>query len=75
MVEFIGFAGCPFDLELAFYLLENVTMLEKMIVNPTSPFLMGTYFEFYDNEKKQTRRKRAEQLKERVPQGVELLIC
>ena len=50
-------------------------MLEKMIVNPTSPFLMGTYFEFYDNEKKQARRERAEQLKERVPQGVELLIC
>ncbi|KAK1564459.1 hypothetical protein Q3G72_003722 [Acer saccharum] len=75
VVEFIGFVGCPVDLELAFYLLENVTMLEKMIVNTTSPFLMETYSEFYDDEKKQANRKRAEQLKETVPQGVELVIC
>ncbi|TXG50361.1 hypothetical protein EZV62_022885 [Acer yangbiense] len=75
VVEFIGFVGCPVDLELAFYLLENVTMLEKMIVNTTSPFLMETYSEFYNDEKKQVNGKRAKQLKEKVPQGVELVIC
>ncbi|KAK3170487.1 hypothetical protein Dsin_032658 [Dipteronia sinensis] len=75
VVEFIGFVGCPVDLELAFYLLENATILEKMSVNPTSPFLIGTYFEFYNDEKKQTTRKRTKQLKKRVPQSVELVIC
>ncbi|KAI9174340.1 hypothetical protein LWI28_015792 [Acer negundo] len=75
VVEFIGFAGRPIDLELAFYFLENAPMLEKMIVNPTSPYSVGSYFEFEDGESEQAARKRVKQLKKRVPQGVQLVVC
>ncbi|KAK2663904.1 hypothetical protein Ddye_002478 [Dipteronia dyeriana] len=75
VVEFIGFVGRPIDLELAFYFLENASMLEKMIVNPTCPFLMGSYFEFENSESKQAARKRVKQLKKRVPRGVQLVVC
>ncbi|KAK3225947.1 hypothetical protein Dsin_005809 [Dipteronia sinensis] len=75
VVEFIGFVGRTIDLELAFYFLENAPMLEKMIVNPTSPYSMGSYFEFEDGERKQAARKHVEQLKKRVPQGVQLVVC
>ncbi|KAK3225961.1 hypothetical protein Dsin_005823 [Dipteronia sinensis] len=74
-VEFIGFVGRPIDLELAFYFIENASMLEKMIVNPTSPYLVGSYFEFEDDESKKAARKRVKQLNKRVPQGVKLVVC
>ncbi|KAK3225954.1 hypothetical protein Dsin_005816 [Dipteronia sinensis] len=75
VVEFIGFVGRPIDLELAFYFLENAPMLEKMIVNPTSLSSVGSYFEFEDGESKQAARKRVKQLKKRVPQWVQLVVC
>ncbi|KAL5814009.1 hypothetical protein ACOSQ3_024794 [Xanthoceras sorbifolium] len=74
VVEFIGFIGRPIDLELAFYLLENSPVLEKMIVNPTHPLLIGSYFEFEDVKEKQDARKRAKRLQKRVPQGALLVI-
>ncbi|KAI9174374.1 hypothetical protein LWI28_016383 [Acer negundo] len=74
-VEFIGFVGYPIDLELAFYFLENAPMLKKMIVNPTNPYLMGSYFEFENSKSKQAARKRVKPLKRRVPQWVELVVC
>ncbi|KAK2663908.1 hypothetical protein Ddye_002482 [Dipteronia dyeriana] len=73
-VEFIGFVGRPIDLELAFYFIENASMLEKMIINPTSSCSVGTYFEFEDGKGEQAARKRVEQLKKRVPQPVQLVI-
>ncbi|KAJ4713526.1 FBD-associated F-box protein [Melia azedarach] len=79
VVEFIGFVGHSIDLELAFYLLENSISLEKMIIDPTSPFSRGTYWEFEDCEEKEEGKKaarvRARKLEEKVPQGVELVIC
>ncbi|KAK0586262.1 hypothetical protein LWI29_003851 [Acer saccharum] len=73
-VEFIGFIGRPIDLELAFYFIENAPMLEKIIVNPTCPYSVGTYFEFQDDKKEQAVRKCVKQLKKRVSQGVQLVI-
>lgn len=75
VVEVIGFVGLPFDLELPCYLLENAVRLEKMIVNPTNPLSLGKYWEYEDDREKEIARQYAKKLEERVPQGVEFIIC
>ncbi|KAK0587028.1 hypothetical protein LWI29_016307 [Acer saccharum] len=67
--------GYLIDLEPAFYFFKNAPMLKKMIVNPTSPYSIGSYFKFENSERKQAARKRVKQLKRRVPQGVQLVEC
>ncbi|KAK9278414.1 hypothetical protein L1049_027979 [Liquidambar formosana] len=74
VVEFVGFVGRPIDLELAMYVLGNAVMLEKIIINTTSPYLVGTQWESEESEEKLAARKRAKQLKTKLPQGVELVI-
>lgn len=74
VVELIGFLGLPIELELAFYLLEIATMLEKVIVEPTPPSLLGTPWVFEDYKKKAAARQRAKKLETRLPRGVELVI-
>ncbi|KAJ4713527.1 FBD-associated F-box protein [Melia azedarach] len=78
VVEFIGFVGHSIDLELAFYLLKNSISLEKMIIDLTSPFSRGNYWDFEDCEEKKEEKKaarmRARKLKEKAPKGVKLVI-
>ncbi|KAL9442537.1 hypothetical protein AB3S75_020953 [Citrus x aurantiifolia] len=74
VVELIGFVGLPIELELAFYLLKSATTLEKMIVDPTPPAVLGTPWEFENYKKKQAARSCAKELEPKIPKGVELVI-
>ena len=40
-VEIVGFAGRAIDIQLVVYLLESAINLEKIIVNPCSPYVVG----------------------------------
>lgn len=62
VLEFIGFSGDPVELELAYYMFENATMLEEMIVEPSE----------YEPEA-QAARKSAKQLEKMLPLGVKLV--
>ena len=71
VVEFIGFVGLPIDLELGFCLLVNATVLEKMIVNPSS--LVSVELS-YPGEAESKEKRDAKQLQAKVAQGVEYVI-
>ncbi|KAF3962987.1 hypothetical protein CMV_012567 [Castanea mollissima] len=45
-VEITGFVGRAIDIELTVYLLESAIKLEKLVINPRSPALVGTPWEF-----------------------------
>ena len=40
-VEIVGFAGCAIDIQLVVYLLESAVNLEKIVINPCSPYIKG----------------------------------
>ena len=40
-VEIVGFAGRAIDIQLVVYLLESAINLEKIIVNPYAPYIVG----------------------------------
>ena len=40
-VEIVGFAGCAIDIQLVVYLLESAVNLEKIVINPRSPYIKG----------------------------------
>ena len=40
-VEIVGFAGCAIDIQLLVYLLECAINLEKIVINPCSPYIKG----------------------------------
>ena len=40
-VEIVGFAGCAIDIQLVVYLLECAINLEKIVINPCSPYIKG----------------------------------
>ncbi|KAJ0049456.1 hypothetical protein Pint_15311 [Pistacia integerrima] len=46
-----------------------------MIINPTNPLSLGKYWEYEDDRDKEIARKYAKKLEEKVPQGVEFVIC
>ncbi|KAL4598564.1 hypothetical protein ACB092_11G068200 [Castanea dentata] len=73
-VEIMGFVGRAIDMELTVYLLESAIKLEKIVINPRSPALVGTPWEFETTEKNEGAIECANQLKKNLPQGAELLI-
>ncbi|KAK4594403.1 hypothetical protein RGQ29_018182 [Quercus rubra] len=73
-VEIMGFVGRAIDMELTVYLLESAIKLEKIVINPRSPALVGTPWEFEMTEKNEGAIECANQLKKNLPQGAELLI-
>lgn len=62
VLEFVGFSGDPVELELAYYMFENATLLEEMIVEPSE----------YEPEA-QAARKSAKKLEKMLPPGVKLV--
>lgn len=73
-VEIIGFVGRPIDIDLTIYLLESAIKLEKIVIVPRCPALLGTPWEFSQIEKNERAIKAAKQLKKILPRGAELLI-
>ncbi|XP_050256621.1 putative FBD-associated F-box protein At5g38570 [Quercus robur] len=73
-VEIIGFVGRPIDIDLTIYLLESAIKLEKIVITPRCPALLGTPWEFNQIEKNEHAIKAAKQLKKYLPRGAELLI-
>lgn len=63
--------GLPIDLEPGFCLLVNATVLEKMIVNPSS--LVSVELS-YPGEAESKEKRDAKQLQAKVAQGVEYVI-
>lgn len=53
-VELVGFVGCAIDIELTVNQLESAIKLEKIVINPRSPILVGTPWEFVKVEGKRT---------------------
>ena len=39
--KIVGFARCAIDIQLVVYLLESAVNLEKIVINPCSPYIMG----------------------------------
>ncbi|KAK7846548.1 f-box/lrr-repeat protein 25 [Quercus suber] len=54
-VEITGFVGRAIDIELTVYLLESAIKLEKLVINPRSPALVGTPWEFVRVEENEER--------------------
>ena len=73
-VEIVGFVGRAIDIELTIYLLEIAIKLEKIVIIPRHPALVGTPWEFDEIEKNERAIKAAKQLKKNLPLGAELLI-
>ncbi|KAF3972394.1 hypothetical protein CMV_004099 [Castanea mollissima] len=73
-VEIIGFVGRPIDIDLTIYLLESAIKLEKIVIAPRCPALLGTPWEFNQIEKNERAIKAAKQLKKILPRGAKLLI-
>ena len=73
-VEITGFVGRAIDIELTVYLLENAIKLEKLVINPRSPALVGTPWEFVRVEENEGAIECAKQLKKNLPIGAELFI-
>lgn len=73
-MEILGFLGRPIDTELTIYLLESAIKLEKIVILPRSPDLVGTPWEFDEIEKNEQAIKAAKQLKKKLPLGAELLV-
>lgn len=62
LVELQGFNGREIDFELAFYVFENATMLEKMIIKPSG------------SRKRTTLKNSTNMLKAKLPRGVKLTV-
>ena len=73
-LEIVGFVGRAIDIELIVYLLESATHLEKIVINPRSPSIVGTPWEIKATEKNEGATECAKQLKKILPLGAELVI-
>ena len=73
-LEIVGFVGRAIDIELIVYLLESATHLEKIVINPRSPSIVGTPWEIEATEKNEGATECAKQLKKILPLGAELVI-
>ncbi|KAL4634298.1 hypothetical protein ACB092_04G189400 [Castanea dentata] len=73
-VEIIGFVGRAIDIDLTIYLLESAIKLEKIVIAPRCPALLGTPWEFNQIEKNERAIKAAKQHKKILPRGAKLLI-
>ncbi|KAI3435307.1 F-box domain-containing protein [Psidium guajava] len=68
-VKILGFRGYAVDSEIISYLLERATMLEEIVVDPHAYLTEGTSM-----EEEQAARKKAEQLKPKLPHAAKLII-
>ncbi|KAK7849184.1 hypothetical protein CFP56_003385 [Quercus suber] len=66
-----GFMGRAIDIVLIVYLLESAIKLEKLVINPRSPALVGTPWEFVRVEENEGAIECAKQLKKNLPVGAE----
>ena len=73
-MEITEFVGRAIDIELLVYLLERAIKLEKLVINPCSPALVGTPCEFVRVEENEGAIECAKQLKKNLPVGAELSI-
>jgi len=67
-VEMFGFV----DWELVMYLLQNATNLEKITIDPYYPIVHSR--KHRKNKLKEEARKRAHQLREKLPSAVKLIV-
>ena len=74
-VEIVGFVGRAIDIELTIYLLEIAIKLEKIVIIPRHPALVGTPWEFDEIEKNERAIKAAKQLKKRITYSVVIIIA
>lgn len=73
-MELVGFEGKIIDMEFAMYLIDNAVALEKIIIDPRGPQMIGSERE-YDNMKKiEAARKRAKKLETKLSLGSKLVI-
>ncbi|KAF5741523.1 putative F-box/LRR-repeat protein [Tripterygium wilfordii] len=75
VVEIVGFVGHANDMELVTYLLESASMLEKMVVKLSHPFIFGASSECMEAEKEEMARKCSLRLEPKLPLGAKLVIC
>ncbi|GMY39203.1 F-box protein At4g09920-like [Fagus crenata] len=73
-VEIVGFVGRAIDIELVVYLLESAIKLEKIVINPCSPYVVGTPWETEEIENNKVVKECAKQLKKYLPLGAEFVI-
>jgi hypothetical protein len=73
-VEIVGFVGRATDIELVVYLLESAIKLEKIVINPCSPYVVGTPWETEEIENNKDVKECAKQLKKYLPLGAEFVI-
>ena len=60
----VGFVGQPIDVEYVGYLVENAVELEKIIIDPRDPLMIGRPLDSEDIELIQAARERAKIFKE-----------
>ena len=73
-VEIVGFVGRAIDIELTYYLLESAINLEKIVINPRFPDIVGSPWESEDTENNEGARECAKQLKRNLSTVAELII-
>ena len=73
-VEIVGFVGRAIDIELVVYLLESAIKLEKIVINPCCPIVVGTPWETEEIENYKDVKECAKQLKKYLPLGAEFVI-
>jgi hypothetical protein len=74
LVELVGFAGHPIDAEFVRYLVENAVELEKIIIDPRRPLMIGRPLDSNDIEIIHAARERAKMLKRELSIGDGLVI-
>ena len=73
-MELVGFVGQPIDVEYVGFLVENAVELEKIIIDPRDPLMIGRPLDSNDMELIQAARERAKMLKRELSLGDRLVI-
>ncbi|XP_062169845.1 F-box/LRR-repeat protein At3g58900-like isoform X2 [Alnus glutinosa] len=74
LVEFVGFTGQIIDVEYAMFLIENAVELEKVIIDPRCPLMVGSPWEYNEIEEIQAARECAKMLGRELSLGDKLVI-
>ena len=74
VVELVGFIGHETDLELASHFLETAVALDRMVINPRTPFRVKYPWRCPDPKVFEPVRMRASQLKAILPPKVDLVV-
>ncbi|XVF10553.1 hypothetical protein REPUB_Repub07fG0192500 [Reevesia pubescens] len=75
VVEMTGFVGKRVDTEFCMYLIENASILEKIIIDPFTSFKKGGPCENYNTKRVKAARECAEQLRSKYSLGDKLVFC